>query len=180
MIIFNIKTSFRKFFICALLLISAASAYPQSNVLKFMGIPVAGTVAQMSQKLKAKGFKPTKRTGVLVGTFKGKKVELCIISQSNKVVGLVSATKESMDDGQAFIYYTNVCKQYMDSDSYDYLISNSSGDKTFSVFTQKSRNSDYNLDPYDSLNRIVTVMLQRSDNKVLIMYANSKDAQSLR
>lgn len=42
-----------------MLLVSTVSAYSQSNVLKFMGIPVNGTVSQMTQKLRAKGFKPT-------------------------------------------------------------------------------------------------------------------------
>lgn len=140
-----------------------------------MGIPVAGTVAQMSQKLKAKGFRPTKKAGVLVGTFKGKKVELCIIPKSGKVVGVVASTTERMDDGQAFLYYTNVCKQYMDSYDYDYVLSNSSGDNTFSIFTQRSKNSDDNLDPYDSFNRMIVVILQHTDNKVLFMYGKAKD-----
>lgn len=85
-----------------------------------------------------------------------------------------------MDEGQAFMYYTNVCKQYLDSSDYDYLMSNSSGDQTLSIFTQRSKNSDYNLDPYDSLNRTVVVMLQKTKGSVSILYGKLKDVNSLK
>lgn len=163
-----------------MLLVSTVSAYSQSNVLKFMGIPVNGTVSQMTQKLRAKGFKPTGKAGVLSGTFKGKKVQLLVLSKNNKVIGIATSTKESMDEGQAFMYYTNVCKQYLDSSDYDYLMSNSSGDQTLSIFTQRSKNSDYNLDPYDSLNRTVVVMLQKTKGSVSILYGKLKDVNSLK
>lgn len=161
--------------ILVMLVTSVEAATAQDNTLKFMGIPVKGTVAQMTQKLKAKGFRPAGKSGVLTGTFKGKKVELIIVPQNGKVVGISTRTKETMDNGQAFIYYTNLCKQYLDSYSYEHLMSNTDENSgTFmSSFIQKSKNPNYNLDFYDQVNRMVVILLQKAT--VYTFYGKVKD-----
>lgn len=161
--------------ILVMLVTTVDAATAQDNTLKFMGIPVKGTVAQMTQKLKAKGFRSTGKSGVLTGTFKGKKVELIIVPQNGKVVGISTRTKEKMDDGQAFIYYTNLCKQYLDSYSYEHLMSHTDENSgtVMSSFIQKSKNPNYNLDFYDQVNRMVVILLQKAT--VYTFYGKVKD-----
>lgn len=56
----------------------------QTDVTKFLGIPVDGTKAEMVQKIKAKGFETSSyNRDILEGEFNGKDVEvrLCAITE---------------------------------------------------------------------------------------------------
>ena len=69
-----------------LLLVVAAFAQNASEHLKFMGIPITGTLSQFQAKLIAKGCKVNKQASayspngqrVLNGTFAGKKAKIII------------------------------------------------------------------------------------------------------
>ena len=58
----------------------------QSDVTKFLGIPVDGFKPEMIRKLKAKGFvEHPYRTDELVGELNGRDVEVAVVTDNNKV-----------------------------------------------------------------------------------------------
>ena len=61
------------------------SAQTNSNVLKFMGIPVDGSKTEVIQKLKEKGFKYDSINDCLTGQFNGMDSRIFISTNKNKV-----------------------------------------------------------------------------------------------
>lgn len=99
-------------FIILLFLSSLASA--QTEVTKFLGIPVDGTKYSMIQKLEAKGFtyKNADGTEYLTGEFNGMDVCLFIKTNNNKVCRIMVATENGMDAEQVKIRFNKLCSQF--------------------------------------------------------------------
>lgn len=58
----------------------------QTEVTKFLGIPVDGTKAEMVQKIKAKGFETSSyNRDILEGEFNGEDVEVSVVCNNRKV-----------------------------------------------------------------------------------------------
>lgn len=159
-----------------LLIVAISTINAQSNTLRFMGIPISGTVAQMTQKLKAKGFKQdpgskmTSKSNGLTGKFMGKNAGIFILAQQNRVTSLFVLFMDKMTDDDAAALYLSVCKSYTDSGKYE-ILPLSNGDKC--AFIQKSKNGTVETDPYKLGNRMIVVMYAKS--QVCIIYGKMAD-----
>lgn len=99
----------------------ALTAFAQKDVTKFLGIPVDGTKAQMIAKLKAKGFttstKPYKK-GALTGTFNGRKVDLYVVTNNNKVYRIMVADQNEVDEPEIITRFNILCDQFKKNPKY--------------------------------------------------------------
>ena len=99
----------------------ALTTFAQKDVTKFLGIPVDGTKAQMIAKLKAKGFTPSTKPykkGALTGTFNGRKVDLYIVTNNNKVYRIMVADQQSDNATDIKIHFNNLCEQFKNNKKY--------------------------------------------------------------
>ncbi len=99
----------------------ALTTFAQKDVTKFLGIPVDGTKAQMIAKLKAKGFTPSTKSykkGVLTGTFNGRKVDLYVVTNNNKVYRIMVADQQSDNATDIKIHFNNLCEQFKNNKKY--------------------------------------------------------------
>lgn len=77
----------------------AIACMAQDDVTKFLGIPVDGTKSEMTQKLKAKGFKANAYDkDVLEGQFNGGSVNVYIVTNRDKVCRIMVCDKNSVDE----------------------------------------------------------------------------------
>ena len=95
-----------------LLLTASLAVYAQSNVTKFLGIPVEGTKSAMIQKLKTKGFVYNQKLDYLEGEFNGMRVHIYIHVQGGKVWRLAVVEKDSHDESQIKTRYEKLCEQF--------------------------------------------------------------------
>lgn len=103
------------------------SAFAQKDVTKFLGIPVDGTKAQMIAKLKAKGFTPEPNfKNVLKGTFNGRKVNVHVVTNGNKVYRIMVTYQSPVSETDIKINFNILCKQFSNNKKYltleDYTI----------------------------------------------------------
>ena len=82
------------------MLMLSIALHAQHNVTKFLGIPVDGTKASMSQKLKNKGFTYDVKANSLSGEFNGGKVSITIVTYKNKVWRLLVVNEQLYDEAQ--------------------------------------------------------------------------------
>lgn len=91
---------------------------------KFLGIPVDGTRFEVNQKLKAKGFvrdyDATEHAGfeVLEGEFNGRDVNVCAVTNNNKVYRIYLVDKSHVDETQIKIRFNNLCNQFENNSKY--------------------------------------------------------------
>ena len=99
----------------------ALTTFAQKDVTKFLGIPVDGTKAQMIAKLKAKGFTPSTKSykkGALTGTFNGRKVDLYVVTNNNKVYRIMVADQQFDNATDIKIHFNNLCEQFKNNKKY--------------------------------------------------------------
>lgn len=109
------------------LLVAAVTlcANAQKDVTKFLGIPVDGSKTEMIQKLKAKGFKPSSQDkNILEGIFNGRKVNIFINTNGNKVCRLMVCDADLMDERSIQIRFNTLCSQFSNNPKYVSLIDN--------------------------------------------------------
>lgn len=109
------------------LVLASTMAFSQTEVTKFLGIPVDGTKAEMRQKLIAKGFEVTKYDAdILTGEFNGRDVYLILVTNNNKVWRLAVRYKNGCSEGQIKIHFNNLVHQFENNKRYfnnlDYII----------------------------------------------------------
>jgi len=107
--------------ILTLIILAAFSLYlyAQKDVTKFLGIPVDGTKAEMIQKLKAKGFTPTKYDkDVLEGEFNGHNVNVYVVTNGNKVYRIMVADANSTNESNIKIRFNTLCSQFKKNAKY--------------------------------------------------------------
>lgn len=76
----------KKLFATTLLLVLSLTTQAQTDVTKFLGIPVDGTKPEMIRQLKAKGFRNVPYTDdILEGEFNGSNVYVSVATNNNKV-----------------------------------------------------------------------------------------------
>lgn len=97
----------------------AVCAYAQTDVTKFLGIPVDGSKAAMIRKLKAKGFCANPyNEDVLEGTFNGRNVEVYVITNGNKVCRIAIADADPVDERSIQIRFNRLCHQFENNPKY--------------------------------------------------------------
>lgn len=102
----------KRILLVLLLLTVSLAVYAQSNVTKFLGIPVEGTKSAMIQKLKTKGFVYNQRLDCLEGEFNGAEVRIFVQTQNGKVWRLCVGEKHSFDESQIKTRYEKLCEQF--------------------------------------------------------------------
>lgn len=109
----------KKTLFLALMLIFSASIFAQTEVTKFLGIPVDGTKSEMIRKLKAKGFEEHPYYDkCLTGEFNGKNVNVYVITNNNKVYRIAVIETSDLDEGQIKIRYNNLVRQFENNRKY--------------------------------------------------------------
>lgn len=96
----------------------AISAQTNSNVLKFMGIPVDGSKTQVIQKLKEKGFKYDSINDCLVGQFNGHNSDIFISTNKNKVDRIVVKTLTALSTADIRVSYNRLLQQFNTNNKY--------------------------------------------------------------
>ena len=107
------------------LLVASLTLFSQSDVTKFLGIPVDGFKPDMIRKLKEKGFVSTEYDkNVLEGQFNGVDVHVHIATNNNKVCRIMVADKNSISETDIKIRFNSLCRQFANNSRYTTLFSN--------------------------------------------------------
>lgn len=104
--------------VCAFIL--SITAFAQTDVTKFLGIPVDGSKTAMIEKLKAKGFTHERVSGedVLTGEFNGSEVNIFVVTNNNKVCRIMVCDVNTMDEGDIRIRFNTLCEQFKRNPKY--------------------------------------------------------------
>lgn len=109
----------KKFLSLVIVLITSTTLYAQSDVTKFLGIPVDGFKHEMIQKLKAKGFVSASYDNqILEGEFNGTDVEVHVVTNNNKVYRIMVVDKVCMNETDIRIRFNNLCHQFINNSKY--------------------------------------------------------------
>ena len=91
----------------------------QTDVTKFLGIPVDGSKSEMIRKLKTKGFtqSPVDKD-VLIGKFNGMDVTIHIITNNGKVCRIAVGDANRIDETGIRIRFNRLCEQFKNNSKY--------------------------------------------------------------
>lgn len=102
-----------------LLLCVNLSTFAQTNVTKFLGIPVDGYKHEMIEKLKEKGFTESKYiNGFLEGEFNGEEVYVNVVTNNNKVYRIAVTDKNPRGETDIKIRFNKLCDQFLNNERY--------------------------------------------------------------
>lgn len=109
------------------LLMISVGVYAQSDVTKFLGIPIDGTKPEMEKKLKEKGFKVNPYNAeALEGVFNGMNVNVYVVTNGDKVCRIMVCDANSVDERSIQIRFNQLCRQFENNPNYltfkDYTI----------------------------------------------------------
>ena len=91
----------------------------QTDVTKFLGIPVDGSKSEMIRKLKTKGFKQSPYVAdVLIGKFNGIDVNVYIVTNNDKVCRIAVYDKNTMNETDIRIRFNALCEQFKNNSKY--------------------------------------------------------------
>ena len=91
----------------------------QTDVTKFLGIPVDGSKSEMIRKLKTKGFKQSPDVAdVLIGKFNGIDVNVYIVTNNDKVCRIAVYDKNTMNETDIRIRFNVLCEQFKNNSKY--------------------------------------------------------------
>lgn len=99
-------------------ILMSMATYAQTEVTKFLGIPVDGTMSSMVTKLKAKGFKTTPSENQLEGTFNGTMVYVMPVENKGKVWRIILCDKSYTDETNIRIRFNNLVRQFSKNAKY--------------------------------------------------------------
>lgn len=95
------------------------TSFAQKDVIKFLGIPVDGTVAAMKQKLMAKGFRQSPYyENQLEGTFNGAEVYVNLMGNNGKIWRVSVGDKNLTDETNVRIRFNNLVHQFSKNNKY--------------------------------------------------------------
>ena len=108
-------------------LFSAVSGYAQSEVTRFLGIPIDGTKSEMIKQLKKKGYIYKPEYDRLEGEFNGTDVYISVVTNNNKVYRICVCDRNTVDETNIKIRFNRLCYQFGDTKRYignpeDYII----------------------------------------------------------
>ena len=117
----------KKLFATTLLLVLSLTTQAQTDVTKFLGIPVDGTKPEMIRQLKAKGFRNSPYNNeILEGEFNGSNVYVSVATNNNKVWRIMVSDATPTDVRNVQIRFNRLCKQFENNPNYvtlkDYTI----------------------------------------------------------
>lgn len=120
-----IFTIMKKLLLTISLLLSTLTINAQTEVTKFLGIPIDGTKPEMMRKLKAKGFtesplNPYLSEEVLEGEFNGYDVNVHIVTNNNKVYRIMLADNAHVSANQIRARFNRLVYQFENNDNYHY------------------------------------------------------------
>ena len=91
----------------------------QTDVTKFLGIPVDGSKSEMMRKLKSKGFTQSPYAdGVLTGKFNGMDVNVYIVTNNDKVCRIMVCDINTMNETDIRIRFNVLCEQFKNNSKY--------------------------------------------------------------
>lgn len=91
----------------------------QTDVTKFLGIPVDGSKSEMVRKLKSKGFKQSPDVAdVLIGKFNGTDVYVYIVTNNDKVCRIMVCDVNTMNETDIRIRFNVLCEQFKNNSKY--------------------------------------------------------------
>ena len=91
----------------------------QTDVTKFLGIPVDGNKSDMMRKLKSKGFTQSPYAeDVLTGKFNGMDVNVHIVTNNDKVCRIMVCDANTMDETSIRIRFNVLCEQFKNNSKY--------------------------------------------------------------
>lgn len=91
----------------------------QTDVTKFLGIPVDGSRSEMIRKLNAKGFTQSPYAdGVLTGKFNGMDVNVHIATNNDKVCRIMVCDINTMNETDIRIRFNVLCEQFKNNSKY--------------------------------------------------------------
>ncbi len=109
----------RKIYSIIVLLVASVTLFAQSDVTKFLGIPVDGSKPDMIRKLKEKGFVSYEFDNeILKGEFNGKDVLVFVKTNNNKVYRIMVADKNSSNETNIRIRFNILCRQFANNPKY--------------------------------------------------------------
>lgn len=109
----------KKVFLFVVMLAFSAVSLAQTQVTRFLGIPVDGSKEEMIRKLKAKGFTSSPyQDDVLVGEFNGTDVNVHIVTNNNKVYRIALCDANTQSEGNIRIRFNNLCRQFEANNKY--------------------------------------------------------------
>lgn len=95
-------------------------AFAQTDVTKFLGIPVDGSKSDMIKKLKDKGFRANPYDkDVLEGVFNGTDVNVSVVTNGDKVYRIAVIDANGVDERSIQIRFNNLCYQFKNNPNYD-------------------------------------------------------------
>lgn len=163
----------------------STTVYAQKEVTKFLGIPVDGYKSEMIQKLKAKGYKYNSTTDCLEGEFNGRDVEICVVTNNNKVYRIAVFDKNYSNETDIKIRFNTLCSQFENNSKYlgskeQRILDNDDISYEMSVHNKRYEATFYQTYPDDDsfedvLNRSVWFMIgeQYGRYKILLFYDNA-------
>ena len=105
--------------------IMCSTVFGQSeSTLKFLGIPIDGSKSKMIRALKAKGFEYDSESDFLIGDFNGKKSEIGIVENHDKVYRVVVFDANTCNAEEIRIRFNNLIHQFENNDKYFYIFPN--------------------------------------------------------
>ena len=105
--------------------IMCSTVFGQSeSTLKFLGIPVDGSKSEMVEVLKSKGFEYDSESDFLIGDFNGKKSEIGIVENHDKVYRVVVFDANTCNAEEIRIRFNNLIHQFENNDKYFYIFPN--------------------------------------------------------
>ena len=102
-------------------LLISIGVYAQSDVTRFLDIPVEGKKNELFKKIKAKGFKTTKFANdkVLTGRFNGEEVYVdAATNENNEVYRVIVWDNNPCNERTAKIKFNNLCYQFKENPKY--------------------------------------------------------------
>lgn len=101
-------------------LLIAIGAYAQTDVTKFLGIPVDGSKSEMIRKLKNKGFRADPYDkDALNGVFNGTDVNVYVVTNGNKVYRIAVLDANGVDERSIQIRFNKLCRQFKNNPKYN-------------------------------------------------------------
>lgn len=112
----NINTMKRVLVLILLFVVLSMNA--QNEVVRFMGIPVDGTKAEMISKLEKKGFIYNKKEDWLEGRFNGEEVAVFVHTNNELVDRIMVASSNPVSETDIKIKFNTLVSQFENNDKY--------------------------------------------------------------
>ena len=161
----------KKLFTSAVLLITVTMLFAQTEVTKFLGIPVDGTKSEMISKLKAKGYTWNSTLGCLEGEFNGRDVMISVVTNNNKVYRIAVFDKNYSDETDIRIRYNTLLRQFEKNDRYMTFSKNEYIDENEDIhnnITYKNKRYQASFFQYDEKFYTDTLYLSQQIQKYLL------------